>query len=313
LFLSLLTAIELLWWAFAWSAGAAPWPYLHVSVALSVMGLVVSLALRRLLSTPGPRPSWSSLGAATGLIGLGASLFLPLKYAIPSEIPFWLDLPLAGIEQSLFGADPWQVLDRILGPALVPVDRVYALWLPIQTLGLFLVVLQPPSPAKSRALIAYGLAWLVLGVAAAVLFSSVGPIFYDRVFGGTRFALLARTLNDGGASAMLAESGAMWRSYATGEPGFVAGMSAFPSMHVAISVWLFLTARTLAHKAAPFAAAYFLFVWIASVQLGWHYVADGLGGAVGMLALWLVAAPVDRALARRMTLGPIETSFAVSR
>jgi hypothetical protein len=247
------------------------------------------------------------------LLGLGASLFLPLKYAIPSEIPFWLDLPLAGVERSLFGADPWQVLDRILGPALVPVDRVYALWLPVQTLGLFLIVVQPPSPAKSRALIAYGLAWLVLGVFAAVLFSSVGPIFYDRVFGGTRFALLGSTLNDGGASAMLAESDAMWRSYATGEPGLVAGMSAFPSMHVAISLWLFLAARTIAPRVAPFAAAYFLFIWIASVQLGWHYVADGLGGAVGMLALWRFAAPVDRALARRMTRRPIEASVAPSR
>jgi hypothetical protein len=146
-----------------------------------------------------------------------------------------------------------------------------------------------------------------------VVFSSVGPVFYDRLFGSARFAQLGSTLSAGGASAMLAESDAMWRSYATAEPGFVAGMSAFPSMHVAISLWLFLAARTLAPRIALFAAAYFMFVWIASVQLGWHYVADGLGAAVGMLALWLVAAPIDRALARRMTPRPIRTSVAPSR
>lgn len=298
--LSLMTAIELLWWAIAWAAGAAPLPHLDAAMALSLVGLAAALALRLLLRMPGSRPSWPALLAATALIGLAASLFLPLKYAIPSEIPFWLDLPLAQIERSLFGADPWQVLDRLVGPALMPVDRVYALWLPVQTLGLFLVVVQPPSLAKSRALIAYSLAWLALGVIAAVLFSSAGPVFYDRVFGGTRFAPLGSILSARGASVMLAESDTMWRSYATGEPGLVAGMSAFPSMHVAISLWLFLAARKLARRFAPLAAIYFLFVWIASVQLGWHYVADGLAAAGGMAALWWVAGPLDRALAERM-------------
>jgi hypothetical protein len=308
-----MTTIEMVWWAIAWSAGAAPLPYLHFALGLAVAGLAAALALRLVFRLPGPRPSWPALLAATALLGLAASLFLPLKYAIPSEIPFWLDRPLAEIERSLFGADPWQVLDRILGPALMPVDRLYALWLPVQTLGLFLVVVQSPSSAKSRALIAYSLAWLVLGVIAAVLFSSVGPIFFDRVFGATRFEQLGSTLSAGDATAMRAESDAMWRSYATREPGVVAGMSAFPSMHVAISLWLFLAARTLAARIAPLAAAYFLFVWIASVQLGWHYVADGLGAAAGMLALWVVAAPLDHALARRMTLRAIETSVAPSR
>jgi hypothetical protein len=246
------------------------------------------------------RAPWPALIIGTALVGLGASLFLPLKYAIPGQMPFWLDIPLADVERRLFGADPWQLLDRLLGAALVPVDRLYALWLPTQTLGLFLVMVQPPSAAKSRALIAYGLAWFVLGVVAAMLCSSVGPIFYDRLFGGERFAALGQTLTGRGAWVVVAESDAMWRSFATGEPGFVAGISAFPSMHIAIGLWLYLVARALAPRAAPVAAAYFLFVWVASVQLGWHYVADGLAGAVGLVALWWLAAPLDRALAERM-------------
>ncbi len=307
--LSVLTAAELLWWAIAWWAGAAPLPYLPVYWALALCGLAAALGLRLVLRLRGPRPSWPALLAGTALLGFGASLFLPLKYAIPSAIPFWLDLPLAEVERSLFGADPWQVLDPLLGALMVPIDRIYGLWVPAQTLGLFLVLVQPPSPAKSRALIAYSLAWFVLGVVAALLFSSAGPIFYDRLFGDTRFASLGSTLTERRAWIVLAQSGAMWESLATGVPGFIAGISAFPSMHVAISLWLALAARALAPRAAPFAAAYFLFVWIASVQLGWHYVADGLGGAVGMLALWLLAAPIDRALAGRMTQRSFDTSL----
>jgi len=39
-------------------------------------------------------------------------------------------------------------------------------------------------------------------------------------------------------------------------------------------------------------------VWIASVQLGWHYAADGLGGAAGMIALWALADRVEEWLGR---------------
>ena len=303
-----LTAVELLWWVIAWSVGVAPLPFVATYLALAMSALAAALALRLALRPRARLAPWPALLAGVVVVGLGASLFLPLKYAIPSEVPFWLDLPLAGAERGLFGTDPWQLLDRMLGPALVPVDRFYALWLPVQSLGLFLVMVQPPSPAKSRALVAYSLAWFVLGVVAAVLFSSAGPLFFDRLFGGARFALLGPTLAERGAWIVLAESDAMWNSLASGKPGLVAGISAFPSIHVAISLWLFLVARALAPRAAPFAGAYFLFVWIASVQLGWHYVADGLGGAVGMLALWWLAAPLERALAERMAARRVESS-----
>ena len=62
-----------------------------------------------------------------------------------------------------------------------------------------------------------------------------------------------------------------------------------PSIHVAISLWIHLAARKLLPKAAPVALAYFFLIWVGSVQLGWHYVADGLVGAIGMLAVWKLA------------------------
>jgi hypothetical protein len=66
-------------------------------------------------------------------------------------------------------------------------------------------------------------------------------------------------------------------------------MSAMPSIHVAIAVWMWLTARSLSPAAAPAALAYAVFIWIASVQLGWHYASDGLAGAFGMVAVWWIA------------------------
>jgi hypothetical protein len=290
-----MTAIEAGWWALLWSKGLAPLPLLPAYLLLTVAGLAAAFLIRRLIRPRPVRPDWPSVLLATGLVALGASLFLPLKYAIPSEVPFWLDGPLAEFERSLFGADPWRLIDHLLGWAAVPVDRIYALWLPTQTVVLFLVLLEPPSGEKSRALIAYWLAWFLLGVAGATLLSSAGPIFYDALFGGHDFAPLAATLRERGAWVVLAESGQMRAALESGRPGLVAGISAMPSLHVAISLWIALAARSMAPRAAPFAFAYVAFIWIASVQLGWHYIADGLVGALGMLALWAVAGRIEPA------------------
>jgi hypothetical protein len=271
-----------------WAAGIAPAPHLATYSALAVAALGGAFALRSALRPKAKRASWSVLLIGTMLVAVGASLFLPLKYAIPREVPFWLDAPLAVGERQLFGTDPWRIADRLFGWALVPIDRVYGLWLPTQSLVLFSVMLLPASPAKSRALIAYGLAWLLLGAVAAVLCASAGPIFYDRLLGGHDFAALDVKLQ-GGAWMVRSEADAMWASFATGHPSLVAGMSAMPSLHVAISFWIWLSARRLAPRFARIALGYAIFIWLASVQLGWHYASDGLGGVVGMIAVWWLA------------------------
>jgi len=138
-------------------------------------------------------------------------------------------------------------------------------------------------------LIAYVLTWSLLGVVAALLLSSAGPIFHDRIFGGSEFAPLREMLDRRGAWVVLAESDRMWASLATGRPTIVAGISAAPSIHVAISVWIWLAARTMAPRLAPYALLYALFMWVGSVQLGWHYVTDGLLGVLGVLAIWALS------------------------
>ena len=220
--------VELCWWAVCNAFAHAPAPLTIVYLVMAFAGLGSAILVRFALGHGWPE-RWKPALAGTILAGVGASLFLPLKYAIPTVIPFWLDPPLANIEASLFGSDPWRLLDPMLGWAAVPVDRVYAIWLPIQSLILFSVMLAAPSRAKSRALIAYSLGWLVLGVGAALILSSAGPIFYDRLFSGTRFAALHDMLIARGAWMVLAESDAMWMSHATGHPGLVAGISAMPS------------------------------------------------------------------------------------
>ena len=51
----------------------------------------------------------------------------------------------------------------------------------------------------------------------------------------------------------------------------------------------------MAPRMAPFAMFYAIFMWIGSVQLGWHYVSDGLAGIAGMLAIWWLAGRLNPA------------------
>ena len=194
-----LTVLELGWWALARRAGAAPAPLLGTYLLLASGGLAGALALRLAICPGIPRGSSPAIIGGTLLVAVGASAFLPLKYAIPSEIPFWLDRPLAVGERAILGSDPWLVLDQAIGWATRPMDWLYGSWLPVQLLVMFLVLLSPPSREKSRLLISYSLAWFVLGAVGAVLLSSAGPIFYDRAFGGVDFAALAQTLRNRGA------------------------------------------------------------------------------------------------------------------
>jgi hypothetical protein len=291
--LSTVTVLEFVWWALCWRAGIAPAPYFGRYLALSFAALAAALALRFALRPKATRAPWVSVILGTLLIALGASLFLPLKYAIPGQVPFWLDVPLSAGERTLFGIDPWALGDRIFGWALVPMDRIYGLWLPVQSLILFSVMLLPPSKAKARALIAYALAWFLLGVVAATLLASAGPIFHDRLLGGHDFAAMENRLRTGGGWVVRSESDAMWASFASQRPGFVAGISAMPSLHIAISVWMWLAARALAPRAAPFALGYAAFMWVASVELGWHYFSDGLAGVLGMVGIWWLSSRIN--------------------
>jgi hypothetical protein len=229
---------------------------------------------------------------------IGMAAFTSLKVAIPAVFPFWLDLPLARAEGSL-GLAPWQVSHAFLGWATPEIDLIYWSWFMVVPAVLYSVMLSKPSARKSRALVTYALIVLVLGICGAYLFASVGPIFYDRVFGTHVFSALVAELSQS-APRMMATQQLLWDAYSTHTMTLGNGISAMPSIHVALAMWIVMVAQGTRFSIP--ARIYFVLSWIGSVHLGWHYFSDGLVASLGVLALWkaapFVIAPRFRLTAR---------------
>jgi hypothetical protein len=217
--------------------------------------------------------------AATICLQAGFSFF---KNAIPEIVPYYADPMLARFDAWLHGGvDPWVWAHGLWPPAAVlPWLRAYMdVWaVPAVLFAVLLAAVDSDAERVRRYLWLYFGSWLVLGNLMALGLSSVGPVYYDRLIdGAARFAGLSQALVQSG----VAESGigvlqeALWQRYLRGgvDPGL--GISAFPSMHVAVAALcaLYLTERSpwLALPGWGFVAV----IQFLSVYTGYHYAIDG--------------------------------------
>ena len=233
------------------------------------------------------------ISAVIGIVltALLMSAFSALKADFPKLVPYYLDAPLADLDHWLFGSDAWAWSDTWLSSTFPVINVIYGAWLPVQVVAVTVLLMARRSHLKTQAIIAYAVMWLGLGIGLAACLSSAGPIFYDRLYGGDRFAGLALYVH-GTFTPDAADY--LWRQYVTGVRAVGSGISAMPSLHVAGSVWLLLIARRLSPQFAAVAWVYFAAIWLGSVMLGWHYASDGLVGAVGAVFCWQIAAKLKR-------------------
>ena len=78
----------------------------------------------------------------------------------------------------------------------------------------------------------------------------------------------------------------LWRNYAKGGMVAGSGISAMPSMHVAVATLFALVTWRVRRWLGVVMMVYAFAIMIGSVQLGWHYAVDGYLGAAGMIAIW---------------------------
>jgi hypothetical protein len=208
-----------------------------------------------------------------------------LKQMLPQIVPFWADRPLASLDRLLLHTDAWRIVPGSFVHAL---DIIYIFWSPATTIAINVILCLKPSRIKSRAILAYFLIVGLMGVCGQYLLSSAGPVFYDRLFGGDRFADLMTRIH-AHAPVVNRTVDYLWTSYTSHVDNIAGGISAMPSLHVAVAAWFALALSSLWPKLRVPAWAFWLVMFVGSFALGWHYFVDGAAGTLGAIGCWLLA------------------------
>jgi hypothetical protein len=223
-----------------------------------------------------------------------AKAFSVIKRSIPDIVPFYADSQLAYADRVLFfGLDAWQVTHAVLGPiSTLLIDRLYLLWFPMMVILNAWYAFTRDQRLQIRGLLTYILAWGLLGNVFAMGLSSVGPCFYELFYGSTHFRPLMDTLRDYDSIYGIKAFRTMnWLYESRDKDRFGSGISAMPSLHVAISFLTYLTTRYAARSRwlVGLAGAYALLIFIGSIHLGWHYAVDGIVSVIGVSIIWWTA------------------------
>ena len=230
------------------------------------------------------------------------SAFTSLKSGITRLHPYTWDAAIAGWDRAIFGQDAWRVLQPLLGhpPVTFALSVLYSAWHPAMIAVFGGVTLTLGRPAlRTQALFAMVACWALLGTWGAIALASVGPCFIGplHLAGMDSFAQQAaylRTANQQLPIWEFAEQNRLLAAAASGRPVLGSGISAMPSMHIAVATLMMLVGWRLSRWGGIVGSAYLAIIVIASIHLGWHYAMDGVVGAAGAGALWLAGGVVAR-------------------
>ena len=236
------------------------------------------------------------------VVGLPVALVLPLFFSLFTSVkdqmsrivPFYADPEIMRIDRMVHGGlDSWQVFHPFIGYgiAIFAMNFTYNLWFIVMFIILFCNVFSKRDYiVRSQYLVTFILVWAVLGNLAATIFSSVGPAFVNAFYGDTTFSPLMSYLQVTNATYpvwALTTQRMLLSTVAAGGPKLGSGISAFPSLHVAVAtlnaiyLWRF---RGLLRWAG---VAFLILIQMGSVQLAWHYGVDGYASMLATPIIWM--------------------------
>jgi hypothetical protein len=237
--------------------------------------------------------------AGLGLIALQVVLmgtFTSVKTMLPTISGYVWDAPLADLDAVLHGGvDPWLLIAALVSRpwALHAVEFVYASgWMVMIGLVPAIVALSPRLAAiRVRFFVTYILCWILLGNLLAVATMSAGPAYFGEVTGDfERFRPLLDQVaaNAGRLWSAFDIQRMLWHAHESGAASLGSGISAFPSLHVAMATLWAIVAFQRSVRLGIAALAFLAFVLVGSVALGWHYAVDGYVSIPLTILIWKI-------------------------
>jgi hypothetical protein len=233
--------------------------------------------------------------------------FSVLKGAIGVVTPFSWDIAFAELDRAIhFGQAPHEWLQPILdNPRLLFwINFNYHIWFFLKMAAIVACCCALCMPAlRHQYLMSFMLVWFVGGFLIASGFASAGPVYFERLGLGGYYASLMAQLH--AADAMhpvwaLEVQQNLWDGF-TGVRDGAAGVSAFPSMHVATATLFVLAARWINPWLFGASIVFWALTVVGSVVLAWHYAVDGYAATLIAIVAWRISG----AYARRFKSGAL--------
>lgn len=252
-------------------------------------------------------PEKLKLGADWPVRIFAAALIVSFKipfFGIFKQFPmkdrgFPLDEGLASFERSLFGGrDAWEYTHQYLGSlqATMVIDWLYVVWaIPVVISPMLWMAFVKNWTVRVRLLFCWVMIWAAIGGILAWLLGSAGPIFYTDLIGpdagfekfNTSFGALEQAAKAANYEMYVTNNRLrLITHYMGGGYAPANGISAMPSVHVAMAVLFAIGGFQLHRIIGWFFAVYAAIIWVGSVHLGWHYASDGAISIILTIALW---------------------------
>lgn len=220
--------------------------------------------------------------------------FSVFKAAIPLIHAFSWDPRFEQWDRWLHGGvAPWELLQPILGYPLVSflINVCYNGWFFVLWFACIWQFFTLRAPQRRmQFLLSTMLSWILIGSVLATFFSSAGPCYFGRIESGLDpYQPLIAYLHQANESYplwALDTQQMLWDGYSLGRLNLGAGISAMPSMHVAIATLLALLGWQTSRRLGIALAAFLLLIMVGSVHLGWHYALDGYVSIACAALIW---------------------------
>lgn len=294
------------------AVAAAAWPAVYADMfgyylqqvkimppALLILAPAVALVARRgaplAYLTEQLRGGIARVAVTVVVFCIGITAFTTYKLAIPDLVPFYADPFFADLDAALHGGNPGEFVHTLLPDFLqYPLGFLYGpVWFLYWFGTITAVAFAGSTKLRLRYFWSMALAIIVLGTLFAIVFSSVGPILYERVYNVDRFpALMAMIKESAIGNYMATASGYLYDTYLSGRIRMGAGISAMPSMHLAIVTLNALMLTRLNRVLGGIAWAYVAAILLGSVFLGWHYAIDGYVSIAVVAIIWVTVGRV---------------------